>query len=113
MATGWVEQSNEAWIYDTWNPVAKYTVLPSSLSLHTFYTWGLDLSGTLQGAGGVGGLLGTDDGTVEARFFYDANGNVSEVLNSSGNTVAHYEYDPFGNVTASTGGYASVNPNVS
>jgi len=109
-ATGWVLQTDEAYLYDEWNPVAKYTVLPSSLSLHTSYTWGLDVSGTMQGAGGVGGLLGTDDGTVEARFFYDANGNVSEVLNAAGNTVAHYEYDPFGNVTSSSGIFADANP---
>ena len=58
--------------------------------------WGLDLDGTLQGAGGVGGLLAVvrDDGV----FFptYDANGNVSEYVSTNGEIVAHYDYSPFG-----------------
>jgi len=64
----------------------------------------MDLSGSMQGAGGVGGLLMvTEDpgGTSEAHYFptYDGNGNVSEYLNASGVTEAHCEYDPFGNLT--------------
>jgi len=38
---------------------------------------------------------------------YDANGNVSEYIDSSGNTVAHYEYSPYGKLTASQGSKAA------
>ena len=45
------------------------------------YTWGLDLSGSLQGAGGVGGLLSVTEynATGNDTYYptYDANGNVS------------------------------------
>lgn len=34
---------------------------------------------------------------------YDDNGNVSEYLNSTGTSVAHYEYSPFGRTTVENG----------
>ena len=75
------------------------------------YTWGLDLSGNLQGAGGVGGLLAVSDlGSQTSGLWYptyDANGNVSEYIDNNGNTVAHYEYSPFGRLTAATGDKAA------
>ena len=37
------------------------------------------------------------EGSSSYTFTYDANGNVSEVIDSSGGVVAHDEYDPFGN----------------
>jgi RHS repeat-associated protein len=68
----------------------------------------------MQGAGGVGGLLsihrgpGTDvngDRTWTYTFHptYDGNGNVSEYLDENGAEAAHFEYDPFGRLAASTG----------
>jgi RHS repeat-associated protein len=87
------------YIYDAWNPVAEYT----GTTLAKTYTWGLDLSGSMQGAGGVGGLLAVTEGTTSHFPTYDGNGNISEYLDSAGATVAHYEYDPFGRTTVSTG----------
>ena len=67
----------------------------------------MDLSGTMQGAGGVGGLLVVTDevasGTPAYFPAYDGNGNVTEYLAADGSTAAHYEYDAFGNVIASSG----------
>ena len=40
-----------------------------------FYVWGRDLSGTLDGAGGVGGLLATEVGGTWYFPLYDINGN--------------------------------------
>ena len=63
----------------------------------------MDLSGSIQGAGGVGGLLAVRvHGTGAATYYptYDGNGNISEYLNTSGVIKAHYEYDPFGNTLA-------------
>jgi RHS repeat-associated protein len=91
------------YVYDGWNPVAEYT----GTTLSKTYTWGLDLSGSLQGAGGVGGLLAVTDeaATGTPSFFptFDGNGNVSEYLDATGTTVAHYEYDPFGRTTLASG----------
>jgi len=75
------------------------------------YTWGLDLSGQLQGAGGVGGLLCVtqhQESSTQNPYYpsYDANGNVSEYVNASDTVVAHYEYSPFGKLTSSSGSKA-------
>ena len=67
----------------------------------------LCLSGALQDTGGVGALLAViRDGEAYAPA-YDANGNVSEYVSlSTGAIVAHYEYSPFGEVTAQSGSIA-------
>jgi RHS repeat-associated protein len=102
------------YLYDGWNCLADYVLHTSSFNLHTSFSWGLDLSGTLQGAGGVGGLLAvtkhqappTASGQASTTHFsptFDGNGNVSEYLDASGSIAAHYEYDPFGRTIVSTG----------
>jgi hypothetical protein len=88
-----------------------------------FGTWGRDLSGSLDGAGGIGGLLAVHDPAAvpdpndpnvmlpgDFIFFYDANGNVGQVVDLAfepsdpndpntytGAIKARYEYDPYGN----------------
>jgi YD repeat-containing protein len=91
--------TDEVYLYDGWNRVVTYAVQNSTLSLQNCFTWGRDLSGSLQGAGGVGGLLSsiTSSPHPSVTYHYDANGNVSEAIDNSGNIVAHYEYDAFGN----------------
>ena len=67
------------------------------------YYWGKDLSGSFQGAGGVGGLLYlTIDGSTFVPL-YDNNGNITHYLDSNGNAVAQYTYDAFGNTIAQSG----------
>ena len=89
-------------------------------------TWGRDLSGSLEGAGGIGGLLAIQDtnGTPSSDtddlryvYFYDANGNVGQVIDlahdpndPTGAIKAHYEYDAYGKVLVQSGSYASANP---
>lgn len=87
-------------IYDAWNPIAEYD---TSYALTKTYNWGMDLSGSMQGAGGVGGLIAVTDSSGTYFPTYDGNGNVSEYLDTNGAVVAHYEYDPFGKTTVSTG----------
>ena len=80
------------------------------------YVWGLDLSGTEQGAGGVGGLLwltqhaGPNTGTHFAA--YDGNGNIVALSAASdGSETARYEYGPFGEPLRITGpAAATLNP---
>jgi len=71
-------------------------------SLIRSHIWGADLSGSLQGAGGVGGLLVSRIGGADYYPLYDGNGNVTEYRNAS-STVAHFEYDAFGAVSSFTG----------
>jgi RHS repeat-associated protein len=91
-------------IWDGWNIVAEIVVDRQTVATNrTRYVWGLDLSGALQGAGGVGGLLAVI--RPEGSFYpcYDANGNVTDYVNAAGTVVAHYEYSPFGEITAQSG----------
>src|SRR5690606_32406575 len=69
------------------------------------YAWGTDLSGTMTGAGGVGGLLWMRPAGGPAHFAaYDGNGNVTGLVDGSDGTLsARYEYDPFGNIIRMTG----------
>jgi RHS repeat-associated protein len=94
-------------LYDGWNCLAEYVLHTSSFNLHTSLSWGLDLSGSLQGAGGVGGLLAITKHQAQSttHYFptYDGNGNISEYLTTSGSIAVHFEYDPFGRLTRTTG----------
>jgi RHS repeat-associated protein len=76
--------------------------------------WGSDLSGSQQGAGGVGGLLEISyNGSSTTNCFpaFDGNGNVAALINAADGTVtANYEYGPFGEVIRSTGLMAKNNP---
>ncbi len=47
--------SDIAFLYDGWNLIAEVDAQTGEL-IRT-YVWGLDLSGSMQGAGGIGGLL--------------------------------------------------------
>jgi RHS repeat-associated protein len=98
-------------LYDGWNLVA---ILNSSSSLLTSFVWGSDLSGSMQGAGGVGGLLAANyQGTAHTNCFavFDGNGNVAGLVNAADGTfLANYEYGPFGEVIRATGPMAKANP---
>jgi RHS repeat-associated core domain len=95
-------------VYDGWNLIQE-TITPTAGPVTTNrYHWGLDMSGTLQGAGGVGGLLAAEINGLLLFPLYDNNGNVTECLDTSGNVRAHYEYDAFGGITAMSGDLAST-----
>ena len=94
------------YLYDGWNCIAEWNANSQSATLTTTRTWGLDLSSTPQGAGGVGGLLSEKQGNNTFYPTYDGNGNISEYLAADGSTAAHYEYDPFGNIVKES--YASA-----
>jgi hypothetical protein len=73
------------------------------------YTRGPDLSGSMEGAGGIGGLLArssgysSSGGTWSTHDFYhaDGNGNITFLVNSAQTLAASYRYDPFGNLISS------------
>jgi RHS repeat-associated protein len=79
------------------------------------YTRGRDLSGSLAGAGGIGGLLARSHGysggnwSSHTAYHADGNGNVTALANSSGTLQASYRYDPYGRYLAGGGTLASAN----
>ena len=108
-------------VYDGWNVIRDRQVWTGGES-SDYYVWGLDLSGTIHGAGGVGGLLmwlqpqsvGWNS-ELELRphwYTYDGNGNVSDLVSGewdftnfldptfSSALENHYEYGAFGEVVA-------------
>jgi len=102
-----------AFLYDGWNLVAELNTV-STPALVRSYVWGSDLSGSVQGAGGVGGLLelachGAQTTNCFAAF--DGNGDVASLVNTADATLAaQYEYGPFGEVVRMTGPMARANP---
>src|SRR6266581_1610036 len=96
-------------LYDGWNLIA---VLNSTYALQTSFYWGLDLSGSTQGAGGVGGLLEINDVVNGIHFAgFDGNGNLSALVRGADGTVsARYEYGPFDELLRATGPMAKANP---
>jgi len=97
--------STNYFIYDGWNLIQDVTC-SSGTSVTNLYVWGLDLSETFQGAGGIGGLLSWSRSSDSNTFLYcyDAIGNVGQLIDESDGSVdAVYEYDPFGNVVSSSG----------
>ena len=97
-------------VYDSWNLIAE---MDATNTVTRSYFWGQDLSGSLQGAGGVGGLVSvTTSGATAGTYLpaYDANGDVLGLVNSQGGTTATYEYGPFGEVVRASGVMAEANP---
>ncbi len=145
-----VKDSGEitAFVYDGWNVIAELTAqislpggknrgttgsviksgasfqLASNLKLTNRYTWGEDLSSSLQGAGGIGGLLSTSFTPAQgspspishlpspaqsAFMHYDSNGNIVLLTDAQANESARYAYDAFGKTLTATGPAAKTN----
>jgi len=105
--------SDQKFVYDRWNLLA---ILDGDNALQQSYRWGTDLSGTMQGAGGVGGLLSvtihTGTNTGVSFCGYDGNGNVAALISvvAGANIGAYYEYDLFHRVLRATGPWAFASP---
>ena len=109
-ATGaFVVQSQAVFLYDGWNLIAEFETNQQSgiRNLKSSYEWGLDVSGTMTGAGGVGGLLVIrqypevkSPVVTRTRVYapsYDGNGNVTALVDLlTGQPAARYDYGPFG-----------------
>lgn len=102
--------TDERFIYDGWNQIAQISAT-NNTPIRT-YMWGADLSGDLDGAGGIGGLLLVSDHQAGAYHFttHDGNGNVTSLVKSDGTSSANYEFDPFGQSIRVTGAVAKVSP---
>jgi RHS repeat-associated protein len=95
--------SDTRFVYDGWNLLAELNGLSGNAVVRT-YVWGLDLSGSAQGAGGVGGLLAVSASGSTYATAYDGNGNLVSLINAvDGSDAADFEYDPFGGLIRATG----------
>jgi RHS repeat-associated protein len=104
--------SDLKFVYDGWNLIYELDAA-NSLAKVRAYVWGLDWSGTLQGAGGVGGLLHERDvaTSTNLRAAYDGNGNLMGLVSTTdGSLAAAYEYDAFGQTLRATGALSAGNP---
>ncbi len=107
---GWTLQQRILYTYEGWNLIEERRFDGSGmLKSQMRYTWGADLSGTVQGAGGVGGLLlaeelpVTGSGTATAHYpASDGNGNVTLMTSASGAVEGSWRYNAFGSLLAST-----------
>ena len=106
-AQSWEVEDARTFLYDGWNLIQELTHTQTH-TLTNLYTWGLDMSGSFQGAGGVGGLLAVvQDGETYSPAF-DGNGNITEYVSTDGTVAAHYEYTPFGETIVRTGQIADT-----
>ena len=100
-------EASYTFVYNGWNVVLEL-VDHNGVTDRIEYYWGKDISGSLQGAGGVGGLLYLKiNGTVYVPI-NDAYGNVMEYRNSDGSLAAAYVYDSFGRTISQTGSLADA-----
>jgi RHS repeat-associated protein len=86
------------YIYDGWNMVAEFEV-QGTPELTGAYAWGRDISGTMTGAGGVGGMVLAQKPKTGWTYApcYDGNGNVSAYVSAASGAVrAKFDYDPYG-----------------
>ena len=90
------------YLWDDYNIIAE-TVVQGTETNTTYNIWGLDLDGTMQGVGGVGGLLAVVKDSATFVPAWDANGNIMEYVAFDGSIVAHRECDPFGGTVVATG----------
>lgn len=117
--TAWNLQTTTLFIWDGWNLVAELeSGATGPVAVRRTYVWGLDISGSLSGTGGVGGLVFEAQYSTSSPYAlsatlipcYDGNGNVLGLTNTAtGALDARYEYDAFGNVLRATGPAAKAN----
>ena len=115
-------EATHTFFYDGWMLVKEVVATTNGTTDVIEYHWGKDLSGTIGGAGGVGGLLylsisnssisnsSTPNSSTHQLYipFYDTYGNVMGYWDAQGNVVAEYTYDAFGKLISSSGPMADV-----
>ena len=94
--------STNRYAYDDWKVVG---VLAVASAIQEQYTHGLDLSGYLGKAGGIGGILNCRKDEQNQSMYFDGNGNCAGDASFNGPLDNRITYTPFGNVLTHTGLY--------
>jgi RHS repeat-associated protein len=109
----WVETNEVHFIYDGNVVVEERNANNVPL---VSYTRGVDLDDSLQGAGGIGGLLARTTygqeipGAPTTSFYHaDGNGNITALIYPNQQLAAKYLYGPFGNMLAMSGPLETFN----
>jgi YD repeat-containing protein len=94
-----------------WDGKVLLAILDHTNGIAQSYLRGLDLSGSVQGAGGAGGVLAVNIPTNGIHSMaYDGNGNVAGLVSGSAGTASgRYAYDPFANTLEVSGSAAQAN----
>jgi RHS repeat-associated protein len=111
--SAYATNTDTRFLYDGWNLLAEYS---AANALVRACVWCPDLSGTAQGAGGVGGLLWATvapGSTLPAPGTYapayDGNGNIVAWIDLADSNVAgRRDYGPFGEPLVTTGVAATL-----
>lgn len=95
-----------------YNPQISTSIAQQTMT----YTRGNDLSGSLEAAGGIGGLLARSQSEISnpqsafhSYYHADGNGNVTCLIATNQTVAARYLYDPFGNPLSAVGPLAEAN----
>lgn len=102
----WILQSETRYIYDGYQLIQERD---GNNNVLVTYTRGLDLSASLAGAGGIGGLLARTDTNGSTFYHSDGAGNVTALIDPQENMAARYMYSAFGALVSQHGGMAGVN----
>ncbi|WP_265593491.1 RHS repeat-associated core domain-containing protein [Verrucomicrobium sp. BvORR034] len=94
-----------AMLWDGWLPMLEDRVVDGVVLPRRRFVWGLDITGTLDGAGGIGGLIAIEEqGGRILLPIHDGLGNITKVVDkASGSTVAEYSYGPYGEMVGQSG----------
>jgi len=112
---GWYQSGQTRYVYDGRRVVQERN---SGNAPTVNYVRGLDLSGSMEGAGGIGGLLARSTGyqgasgtwTSHAYYHADGGGNVTFLSPSTyTGTLTRYVYDAYGRAVSATGPLATAN----
>jgi RHS repeat-associated protein len=100
--TSWTLSTHEKFVYDGYKCIEVLDGANSNAILQKFLWSNVDFDMPLS----------VYDTAATATYYYfaDANKNIGQLMDSSGNIVAKYKYSPFGVQTSSTGAYAATNP---
>jgi RHS repeat-associated protein len=105
--------SKRIYVYNGWNLVYEIDAKTTPV-IASKYVWGMDASGSSQGAGGVGGLIASYQSVsniLTAQYpLYDGNYNINAYINAAGTETARYEYGPFGESLRITGTLGKLSP---
>ena len=104
----WNTVETRTFVWDGNNLVLEKIACADGTAHICEYFWGMDKSGTEQGAGGVEGLLAVSMDGVFYIPCYDHNGNIVRYVSETGGIAAQYVYDPYGNVVESCGSLADA-----
>lgn len=93
-------------VFDRWNLLFERYQYDTGNTEEIEYFWGIDKSGTIDGACGVGGLVAVSKNGDFYFPFYGINGDILGYVNENGSVVASYTYGPFGELASTAGSMA-------